>query len=195
MSKTLSALASAAALCFGSATQAALVTFDAPPLITIDPNTGVAVYTESGFTISGGAASFLPLDGVGSAGSGGLFVGANSLIKLMAASGNAFSLNALDFGLFDLLDATPSPSLLIQGLLTDNSTLSQTLALGALATFGFSNWMNLKEVSFSANTDFVLDNINAVPEPGTFALAALAMLGLSLGHRQAVRADPQALSA
>lgn len=190
MNKTLSALACAATLCLGGAAHAALVTFDVPQLIDIDPNTGAAVYNESGFIISGDAASFLQLDGVGSAGSGGLFVIANSIIKLMTASGGAFSLNALDFGLFDLLGGAALPSLQIEGLLTDNSTLNQTLALGGLANFGFSNWTDLKEVSFSANADFVLDNINAVPEPGTFALAAIAVLGLGLGRRRTSRAVP-----
>ena len=81
MRNVLSSLACVMALCTGSVAQAALVTFNNPSVIDIDPNTNVASYNEAGFTFSGAAASFLPLDGIGSGGSGGLFVLANSLLS------------------------------------------------------------------------------------------------------------------
>jgi len=188
MRNVLSTLACAVALCAGSAAQAALVTFDNPSLIAIDPGTNVASYNEAGFTFSGDAASFLPLDLIGSGGSGGLLVLANSLLKLTASSGSLFTLQSLDFGLFNLQDTTPSPSLLVEGLLADNSLLSQTLGLGALASFGFANWTGLQEVRFSANADFVLDNVSAVPEPASLALVALGIAGLAVTRRKRVAA-------
>ena len=185
MRNVLSTLACAVALCAGPAAQAALVTFNNPTLIDIDPVTNVASYNEAGFTFSGDAASFLPLDFIGSGGSGGLFVLANSLLKLSASSGGLFDLQSLDFGLFDPLNTTPPPSLVVEGLLANNSLLTQTLGLGALANFGFTNWTGLREVRFSANADFVLDNVSAVPEPASWALIALALVGLGVSRRRA----------
>ncbi len=185
MRNVLSTLACVVALCTGSAAQAALVTFNNPSLIDIDPITNVESYNEAGFTFSGDAASpFLPLDGIGSGGSGGLFVLANSLLTLTASSGGLFTLQSLDFGLFDLQDTTASPSLLIEGLRADSSLLSQTLPLGGLTSFGFANWTGLQEVRFSANTDFVLDNVSAVPEPASLALVALGIAGLAVTRRK-----------
>ena len=185
MRNVLSTLACAVALCAGPAAQAAIVTFNNPTLIDTDPVTNVASYNEAGFTFSGDAASFLPLDGIGSGGSGGLFVVANGLLKLSASSGGLFDLQSLDFGLFDPLNTTPPPLLVVEGLLANNSLLTQALGLGALASFGFTNWTGLQEVRFSANADFVLDNVSAVPEPASWALIALALVGLGVSRRRA----------
>ena len=188
MRSVLSTLACAVALCAGPAAQAALVTFNNPSLIDTDPATNVARYNEAGFTFSGDSASFLPLDSIGSGGSGGLFVLANSLLKLTASSGGLFNLQSLDFGLSDLQDATLSPSLRVEGSLADNSVLMQTLGLGALANFGFTGWTGLQEVRFSANTNFVLDNVSAVPEPTSLALLALGIAGVGVSRRSRVMA-------
>jgi hypothetical protein len=192
MRNVLSTLACAVALCAGPAAEAALVTFNNPTLIDIDPVTNVASYNEAGFTFSGDAASYLPLDFIGSGGSGGLFVLANSLLKLTASSGGLFDLQSLDFGLFDSQSTTPPPSLLVEGFLANKGLLTQTLGLGALASFGFANWTGLQEVRFSANADFVLDNVSAVavplavPEPVSLALVALAIAGVAVTRRKPV---------
>jgi hypothetical protein len=184
MRNVLSALTFALALCAGPAAQAALVTFNNPSQIVIDPDTFVASYNEAGFTFSGAAASYLLLDGIGSGGSPGLFALVDNTLKLTASSGGLFSLQSLDFGLFDLQDTTPSPSLRIEGLLADSSLLSQTLGLGALANFGFTNWTGLQEVRFSGTANFVLDNVSTVPEPASLALVALGIAGVGMSRRR-----------
>jgi uncharacterized protein (TIGR03382 family) len=184
MAHTLTRLACAAALTFSIGAQAALVTFDTPALIDIDNNTNVATYQESGFNLTGLAGTYLTLDGFGTAGSGGLVVVANSPLTLASPSGGLFSLLGIDYG---LLDPQSSGSLTIEGLLSDNSLLTEMLALGDLANFQFQGWSGLKSVTFTGDADLVLDNINAVPEPGSGALAVLALSGLALVRRR--RAD------
>ena len=184
MAHTLTRLACAAALTCSIGAQAALVTFDTPALIDIDNNTFVATYQESGFNLTGPATSYLPLDAIGSAGSGGLLVFADSPLTLTSAGGGLFSLLGIDYGLFDTMG---SGSLTVEGLLNDNSLLTEMLALGDLASFQFQGWSGLKSVTFTATADLVLDNINAVPEPGSAALAMLALSGLALVRRR--RAD------
>lgn len=188
MIKQLTTLAVIGALGLGSV-QAAVVTFDAPGLIDIDPVSNVATYSEAGYNFKGDAATFLQLDGVGSGGSPGLYGLANNVLGLTRATVGLFNLASLDFGSGDGQVAAPATSLLVQGLQSDNTLLSQLLNLGALSSFNFSGWNGLASVSFSANGDFVLDNLalQAVPEPAAWALVALALAGMAgvTRHRRA----------
>jgi len=177
-------LAAAAALCLAGNSHAAVVTFNNPGVILIDPITNVATYTESGFKIQGQAADFLTLDGVLVGG----FLGAMPF-SLMEASGGVFSLLGLDLAYFDF-GGTPG-ALTISGLL-DGTVISRIFDLGNLPTnpitFG-SDWARLTQVSFLATSGFSLDNINvmavvAVPEPGTLALVGLAAAGLAFTRRR-----------
>ena len=170
----------AAALSLSVGAQAAILTFDAPALIDIDNNTNLATYAESGYVLSGQAGSYLPLDAIGNAATGGLFLVANSPLMLTASGGGLFSLLGLDHG---LLDPQSMGALTVEGLLNDNSLLQAMIPLGDLTGFQFQGWSGLRSVTFSATADLVLDNINAVPEPGTGALVALAFSGLILGRR------------
>ena len=181
MKKALLTLACMAAMGLTSVAHAAVLTFDTPGLIDIDNNTGVATYQEGSFTLAGQAATYLPLDFVGTGGSGGLLLFAGNLLTLSAAGGGLFSLLGLDFGLFDPND---SGSLDLHGLLADSSALDQTLPLGALQNFSFQGWSGLREVTFNASANIVLDNINAVPEPGSAALTLTALSGLLLVRRR-----------
>ena len=180
MKQLLSNLALAATLALGAHAHAALVTFDQPGLIEIDPNTNVATYREAGSVLTGEAATFLPLDGVGSGGSGGLFVlGAGQILTLTAESGDPFTLLSIDYGGFD---PNAGGELTVEAF-TANASFSQTLSLGALQTFLFAGLSGLTEVRFSATADLVLDNLNTVPEPVSLALVLAALTGLG-GLRQ-----------
>jgi hypothetical protein len=185
------AAAAAAALCLAGSAHAAVVNFDAPGLITIDPITSVATYTEAGYKIQGQAAEFLLLDnGAGNGFLVGGFFGASPL-SLMAATGGAFSLLGLDLAFFDLGD--PAGTLTISGLLNGNQVATSIFNLGGLntATFGAA-WAQLTQVNFQATSGFSLDNINvtAVPEPGTLALVGLAVAGLAITRRRAGQQSP-----
>ena len=190
MNKMLAILSCAVALSLSCSAGAAVLTFDSPPLIDIDPASNVATYREAGFTITGAAASYLPIDNVGTRGTGGLVILADGRVKLTSSDGGLFTLNSFDYGLFDSID---SGALNVNGLLSDNRQLSNILPLGSFKNFAFQGWTSLREVNFIANADFVIDNIsavsgtgdqggggggNAVPEPGTLALMSLAAAGL-----------------
>jgi hypothetical protein len=176
------AAALAAALCVGGAAQAAVLTFDDPGVVEIENN--VATYTEAGFTVSGLAASFLPIDLR-------LVGGFDATpFSLMLVGGGEFSLRSLDYDFFDLGFGDASSELTITGLLDGITVASRTVNLSGPDSLMFdADWAKLSEVSFSGNAGFSLDNIDAlasaVPEPGTLALGCLALLGLGLRRREA----------
>ena len=186
MKNLLSTVAIAAALAGAGGAQAALITFDMPGVVAIDPVTSVATYSEAMFNFSGAAASFLPLDGVGRGGTGGLFVLANAALLVTPGSGGLFYLSSLDYGTIDGLIATPPTSLLVEGFLSDNTLLSEMLNLGMQKSFSFTGWTGLASLRLTANGDFVLDNLalTAVPEPAGWALVGLALAGLGLSQRR-----------
>lgn len=194
MKKLFCRLACLAAFCLATSAQAAVLNFDLPEQITF-PN-DIATYPEAGFRITGDATSDIPYllqFDIGADGSQGLLVFADMPITLMAAGGGLFSLLGLDYAAFDLFEVglDPNASLLVSGLVNGGGLLEQTLPLDQLdfARVLFQDWIGLTQVSFIANADFVLDNINAVqqqavPEPASLALVSVALAGLAFARRR-----------
>lgn len=180
MKYLLSTVALAATLGLAGAAQASLITFDVPSVIEVDA-ANLATYTEANFKFSGDAATFGQLDNAGSGGSPALYGLASNFLSLMAAGGSLFNLASFDYGALDNRTAVPPTILLVQGLLANNTLLTETLTLGPLGSFSFAGWTGLASVRFGANGDFVLDNLQlqAVPEPAGWALTALALAGLA----------------
>lgn len=179
MKKLFLAVACAAALGAGGASQASVVNFDNPGVIEIDTN-NVASYTESGFTLTGPAASFQLLDASLIGGIDGTM-----LLSLMTVGGGGFSLASIDYAFYDLGFGADPGNLSVIGLLNGVEVASQTFSLGnsSNASFG-AEFGNLTGVTFSGTTAFALDNLNAtavaVPEPSTLALTAVGLFGMIL---------------
>ena len=178
MKHILSSLACAAALCGAGPAQAVLVNFDpgTKVLVEIDNVTGATRYDEAGYRFAAPGLAFSPLDGVGTAGSDALFLLAGSEINFAAVNGGPFILSGLDY----------SGNLLIEGYVGGVNTLSQSLvSANALTHYDFSpSWSSLSSVVFRVNADSVIDSISAIPEPASWALAALGLLGMAVGSRR-----------
>ena len=184
MKKLIAAASWAAALCLGSAAQAAVVTLNDPGEIAIDAGTNVATYTESGFALSGPAASFLTIDNSLLGGIDG-----TTPFSLRRVGGGAFSLASFDYAFFDLGFGAGPGTLSVTGLFNGVQVAAQTFALGSLASASFgAAFANLTGVDFSGTTGFTLDNLNvqaaAVPEPSTVVLTALGLIGVAFGARR-----------
>lgn len=162
--------------------QAAVVDFNSPGVIDIDNGTGRAVYREAGFTLAGNAAGFLPLDGAGTGGTGGLLLLAGNTISIMSGTGGAFDFSALDAGRYDPGTAA---TLGIVGIFSDNTQQNLMLTLAGLGAQPVSTWSGLTELRFTASADVVVDNValSAVPEPGSVAMLVLG-LGAVFGIRR-----------
>ena len=173
MKQLLCALTLAASLGLPGPALAGVMTFDDPGVVEIDNDTGVATYTEGGFKLSGQAASFLTISNV-------LLGFADAPLSFKSRLGSPFTLLSLDYGFFDLGAGETPGALTVMGLVSGVTVVSQVLPLGALAHFNFGSlWANLSEVTFTATSAFVLDNISTVPAPGSLALAMLAMAVMS----------------
>ena len=188
MKRLWTAVACATALFATGAAQAAVVTFNAPGQIAIDNNTGVATYTEAGYKIVGAAAAF-QLNGDSPQPEvlvGGFQDPDNNLpvpFSLVSSTGAAFALLGLDYSFFDLGELPGTLSVL--GFSNGVQVASRNLSLAgvnALTHINFnSSWLSVTEVRFSGTSLFALDNVSAVPEPGTLALATGALLFMGAG--------------
>ena len=182
MKNALSTFVCAALLALGGASQAAVITFDMPALVNI--NVDPATYDESGFRFSGPVTTFLPLDGIGTGGTPGLLVFGGNTLKLTALGGGPFNLLDFDYAAFDLgAGVDPAATLVVSGMFDGMGVQTQEFLLDNTGV-GFQSWSNLTAVTFFSTADFVLDNINAVPEPGSLVLVAAAMGGLFVTRRR-----------
>lgn len=185
MCKLIRVLAAVAALGISSIGHTAVIDFDTPVIIDVDNPSGLARYSEDGFSITGQAASFLTIDGLGTGMSPALVLLAGNTISLTGDNGELFSFMGLDAG---GLDSSMAAMLNVTGLFGNLTKFSSTLTLNELGSFNFAG-LGLSELRFSASADVVLDNLMldaaAVPEPATTAMLLLGAAALIGSRRRA----------
>lgn len=191
----VAALALAGALACPAA-QASLITFDPIDEQGITLGAGDAI-SAMGFSLTqanDSPATLFAGDLVGayaSNGSNSLFAGNRADINLSRTGGGVFNLLSLALGGGNLGDPSSWASMLqLVGLTADNLTLVSNLLVDPVST-GLAqvdlNWVNLTQVSFrGANGDYSLDDLQlqAVPEPASWALVVLGLAALLAGSRR-----------
>ena len=184
MHKLIRVLATAIAFCAAPFGYAATLNFDTPSVITIDNTSNQALYQEAGFNLTGNAAAFLTIDGIGSGRTGGLALFAGNTVSLTVSNGGRFSFLGLDAG---LLAPASMGALTITGIFDDNSQRATVLTLSALGPLPLTAWTGLSGLRFSGNSDLVLDNVmvsvSPVPEPDSVAMFLLGIASLVIIRR------------
>lgn len=186
MKKLIRLLTAAAALSCAAFSQAGVIDFNTPAIIDIDNASGIATYSEDGYAITGTAASFLTIDGIGAGMSAGLFLVGGDTVSLRSANGSLFSFSGLDAGSFG---SDLETMLTITGVFGDSTALTTMITLADFGTYALSGLTGLTELRISAAADVVLDNIRVeggeVPEPGSIGLLLLGAGALVAARRRA----------
>lgn len=153
-------------------------------------------YAENGFTITPSNADSAVFDTTSSVSMPGNdtsflgFSGTNSLVLTVSSGpGNVFNLLGLDAGVISLSEPQDI-TLTIAGSQAGGGTLSFTSDPLSTLTILTLNWTDLTKVTFSANDDAGLDNINVsaseisvVPLPAALPLLLAALGGLFVMRR------------
>lgn len=185
MQKFIPYLIAAAALSCASISQAGVIDFNTPAIIDIDNSSGIATYGEDGYAISGAAASFLTIDGIGADITAGLFLVGGETISLRAANGSLFSFTGLDAGPFG---SDPGTVLSFTGVFDDITQLTRMITLAEFGNYTLPDFAGLTELRISASADVVLDNImvngGEVPEPASSALLLLGAGAIAAVRRR-----------
>lgn len=203
MLTTFSRLACTLALTLAGAAQASVITFDPfdeqGTALALGDTITAQTYV---FTLRNDAPALLfaaDLTGAyASNGSATLYAANNAMFSVTGGPSGVFSISGFELGGGNLAFLDPfgagsvepwATDLTLLATFADNSQMSTSFAIDQAAT-GLGavvlNLTNLIDLKFSANGDFSLDNLqlNAVSEPASLALMAVALAGLAMATRR-----------